>query len=228
MIFCGRCGKSLQSDRNHLGTPMYRERHSVPCETNNRATVARPLDEQIGKIIGGVELDPEWRCRMAQLATAKRGGPDLATLQDQRRRLGRAYADGAFSEAEYEARAASIDSRIRQATTVVAPALEQAVALFEDVPGLWEDATLEERRRLLRPLVERVYVDITTKRVGAIVPAPGFRLLLENAAKKASRFASPLLIPWEEAERLDVWTWWRRGRIELPVQKKNVLSLLQA
>jgi hypothetical protein len=187
---------------------MYRERHSVPCETNNRATVARPLDEQIGKIIGGVELDPEWRCRMAQLATAKRGG--------------------AFSEAEYEARAASIDSRIRQATTVVAPALEQAVALFEDVPGLWEDATLEERRRLLRPLVERVYVDITTKRVGAIVPAPGFRLLLENAAKKASRFASPLLIPWEEAERLDVWTWWRRGRIELPVQKKNVLSLLQA
>ena len=95
---------------------------------------------------------------MSQLATAKRAGPDLATPQEQRRRLERAYADGAFSEAGYEARAALIDSRIRQATTVVAPALEQAVALFEDIPDPWEEATPEERRRLLSPLVERVYV----------------------------------------------------------------------
>jgi hypothetical protein len=68
---------------------------------------------------------------------------------------------------------------------------DAVIGLASRVPSLWEEATPEERRRLLIPLVERVYVDISTKRVGAIVPASGFRLLLENAAKTASCFASP-------------------------------------
>jgi len=32
----------------------------------------------------------------------------------------------------------------------------------------------------------------------------------------------------EQLEQLGVWSWWRRGRIELPVQKKYVQDLLQA
>jgi site-specific DNA recombinase len=36
-IACIRCGRPLHSDRSHRGEPMYRERHSLDCDTNNHA-----------------------------------------------------------------------------------------------------------------------------------------------------------------------------------------------
>lgn len=37
-----------------------------------------------------------------------------------------------------------------------------------------------------------------------------------------------MLVRVETAGWREVWTWWRRGRIELPVQAEDALSLLQA
>jgi hypothetical protein len=52
-----------------------------------------------------------------------------------------------------------------------------------------------------------------------------FCLLAVKVAAEPNRNASPITVfAFGEA----LFSWWRRGRIELPVQKKNVLSLLQA
>ncbi len=80
-----------------------------------------------------------------------------------------------------------------------------------------EEATPEERRKLISPLVERVYVDMESSRIGAIAPVAGFRRLLEGAMVKAESSAA-MLLSEDDADRLKVWSWWRRGRVELPVQ----------
>jgi len=218
MLSCGNCGKGIQSDRHRLGGPMYRERHSVECVTNNKSIMAHSLDEQVGAVLQAMDLHPVWKTRMTQLVVAEREGLDPKKLEEKRRRLSRAYADGAFTDAEYETKLDEITRLLSLSQTTELPTIEDAAKLFEDIPQLWKEATPEERRKLISPLIERVYVDMDSRLVGAITPVPAFRTLLNNAMAK-SESAAMMLLSQDETERLKVWSWWRRGRVELPVQK---------
>jgi len=218
-IFCGNCGSSIQADRHRYGAPMYRERHSTECETNNKSIMAKVVDEQIGSILQAVQLKANWRGRMAKLAASDIEGPNPQELMQKRRRLSRAYADGAFTDAEYQQRLIEIDSDMRNITSTEMPSIEEAAALFEDIPTLWSEATQEERRKLLSPLVERVYVDIDSRLVGAVTPMPAFANLMENAMSRAESSAV-LLLSEDETRRAKVWSWWRRGRVELHLTRK--------
>ena len=225
IICCGNCGKGIQSDRHRFGGPMYRERHSRECDTNGRSIMAKTVDQQIEDILTAMELMPEWRSRMSQLAVEDSKGPDPRELQDKRRRLSVAFANGGFTYPQYYARLAEIDASLRLTESVGLPTLEEAAQLFEDIPQLWREATPEERRKLISPLIERVYVDMDCSMIGAIVPASAFRRLLEGAMARAESPAATLLSE-DESERLKVWSWWRRGRAELPVQlKANAVRL---
>ena len=154
-IWCGNCGKGIQSDRHRFGGPMYRERHSHQCYTNGRSIMAKTVDQQIEDILTAMELMPKWRDRMSQLAVADSNGPGPRELQEKKRRLSRAYANGGFSDTEYDARLAEIDASLRLTESVGLPTLEEAAQLFEDIPQLWREATPEERRKLISPLIER-------------------------------------------------------------------------
>ena len=216
MIRCGTCGKGIQSDRHRYGGAMYRERHSRECATNGCSIAARSVDNQVEAIMTSVELLPEWRDRMARLAVADSKGPDPKELRERRRGLSIAYSNGAFTDAEYQAKLGKIDASLRLTEDVELPTIEEAVRLFENIQQLWEKATPDERRRLISPLIERVYVDMECSMIGAIVPASGFRRVIEGAMVRAE--SSPAMLLSEgDTERLKVWSWWRRGRDELPV-----------
>jgi site-specific DNA recombinase len=214
MIACGQCGRGIQSDRHRYGGAMYRERHSHECVTNGRSIMAGRVDDQVKEILTSVELLPEWRKEMARLAVVNKEGPDSKELQEKRRRVSRAYAEGAFSDAEFQAKLDEIDAQLRLTNPIELPTLEEAAQLFESIPQLWEEATPEERRKLLSPLVERVYVDIECSMIGAIRPVLAFRQLLEGAMARAESSAA-MLLSEDDAERLEVWSWWRRGRVHL-------------
>ena len=215
--FCLRCGHGLQSDRHRGRTPMYRERHAGGCDTNNTASISAPIDDQIGAIIESIHLPADWQQRMTAVAAGERPRVDVAKLQDKRRRLARAFADGGFSESEYTTRLAEIDRTIADATPTTPVAVEDVAALFADVKQLWAEATPAERRTLIEPLIERAYIDLQEKMIGAITPVPAFATLLEHAIEQSCR-SSVVLIGPDELERQQCWSWWRRGRIELPVQ----------
>jgi hypothetical protein len=184
---------------------MYRERHSHQRTTNGRSIIARKVDEQLQDIITSVQLRPEWGEEMASLTVITHEGPVPRELQEKRRRISRAYAEGAFSDAQYEARLAEIDAQLRLTIPTDLPTLEEAASLFENIPQLWKEATAEERRKLLSPLVERVYVDMGCSMIGAIVPVPSFRRLLEGAMTRAESSAA-MLLSEEDAQRLEVWS----------------------
>ena len=46
--------------------------------------------------------------------------------------------------------------------------------------------------------------------IGAITPVPALRQLLEGAMSRAESSAA-MLLSEDDAERLEVWSWWRRG-----------------
>ena len=81
-------------------------------------------------------------------------------------------------------------------------------------------------------LLDAVYVDpVEEKSVVAIQPKPAFRPLFEIAT---TREGSDVVLINEspqtagEPGETDPCSWWRRGRVELPVQKAPWSDLLQA
>jgi hypothetical protein len=140
------------------------------------------VDGQVGDIFGAFALPEDWKDRIARLASAPCSGTCLKALLERRKRLYRAYSQGeAYSEEAFNRKLADLDAQIRAAQPVSQPGLEDAVALLSDLPGLWQEATSQERQRLMAPLIERAYIDVEPRRIAAIVPTPAFGPLLENA-----------------------------------------------
>lgn len=139
--------------------------------------MAEVIDKQVATIIHCLDLHPDWKQKMAELAVVSYNGPNPEELREKRRRIVRAYGDGGYTDQEYKIRLAEIDRQIEQTSVVTPPAVEDAAKLFEDIPMLWNEATTEERRTLVRSLVDLVYVDLETKQVTAIKPTQAFREL---------------------------------------------------
>jgi hypothetical protein len=83
----------------------------------------------------------------------------------------------AFSDEEYKRGQADINRQLQQASNSNLPVLDEAMELFSDITVLWNEATADERKRLVSTLMEMAYVDLITKKVTAIKPTPAFKAL---------------------------------------------------
>lgn len=61
--------------------------------------------------LGAIEFPKDWRDRVAEFASRRYEGPSLRSLNERRRRLARAYADGAYSDAEYRDLRTAVDEQ---------------------------------------------------------------------------------------------------------------------
>jgi len=216
-----RCGNPIQSDRSRKGKPMYRERHARECSTSGRSIVASAIDEQIGFVFGSLQIQQDWREKIARLAAASDGKVvDAGKLLAKRKRVVRAYLDENIDENEYRRRLSELDAQLQAAQPADLPSVEEASALLADLPALWAEATGEERQRLISSMIERVYVDIEFHCIAAITPTPAFRSLLKAAVDQDAQSTCILVEGTKEVDWAEWWTWWRRGRVELPVQRR--------
>ena len=122
-------------------------------------------------------LPDDWREAIA-LESVQTEGPSVSDLENDRRRLARAYGDGGYTLEEYEQKLEQINTKLRLAQVSTPIELDEVATLLENLPELWSAANSEERRRLLRTLVKDVYVDIASKRVVGIAPVAPFRTLI--------------------------------------------------
>ena len=119
----------------------------------------------------------------------------------------------------------SFDGQQRGAAAVAAG------KLLEDLPALWKNADLGERRRILLTMLDAVYVDtVEEKTIVAIRPKPAFRPLLEIATTRKE--SGIVLVNDKDLEEANqpppggheadgsACSWWRRGRCELHLLKK--------
>jgi len=96
-------------------------------------------------------------------------------------------------------------------------AAEDAGKLLQDLPRLWEQATLEGRRSLLQAMLEAVYVDHKEDNAEvAIQPKPAFRAVFQVATTREGSGVTLIKEPPDSTQKApSPCSWWRRGRVEL-------------
>ena len=199
IVRSGSCGKRIHVERNRSGNPLYRERHSSECKTNRRSCMAGNIDAQIGDLFHYVALPQDWKQNIAR-QSVKTEGPSVSELEAARLRLGRSYRDKTVTEEGYDRELEELDAQLRMAQLSTTIELDEVAELLGNLPTLWSEATMDERRRLLRTLVETVYVDIGSQKIVGIAPVPVFRTLIESGIGRIAGCPAVLIDPDEVGE----------------------------
>ena len=246
LVRCAYCQFPMWSQTLKSGSRLYREHQGSrglgPCITGGSSISCEDADEQVGRIIQALVLPDAWMDRVhAKLQLQDevvQTQKDRQAAADRLQRLGKAYVDRLYSHDDYQREKRILEDRI---ASLVSPDQESAIRagkLLEDLPCLWGKATMGEQRTLLMTMLDAVYVDTREeKRVVAIKPKAAFRSLFEIATmEEGSRIVlvtslqadhDEACCPKEMTRPPDAMSegpgapclWWRRGRVELPVQR---------
>jgi len=130
--------------------------------------------------------------------------------------MAKAYVDNLFPDEEYHRQKRLLEMELESLVVPQANAAEEAGRLIQDLPRLWSEANLAERRKLLLTMMDAVYVDAKEeKRIVAIKPKPPFRPVFQVATTKEGSGIILLNEPPEDAPEARACFWWRRGRVGL-------------
>jgi len=78
-------------------------------------------------------------------------------------------------------------------------------------------------------MLDAAYVDAKEdKCIVAVKPKPAFRPIFQVATTRAGSGVDIINEPPEITPEARMCFWWRRGRVELPVQEKSTQDMLQA
>ena len=134
--------------------------------------------------------------------------------------------DGLYDDEGYRREKRSLEDKLANLVMPGVDAAMEAGNLLENLPVLWQEADLTERRKLLMAMLDAVYVDtVEEKSVVAIRPKPAFRPIFEVATtREGSGIALINQTPQtqDEPEASESYSWWRRGRLRS--QRLQVLS----
>jgi len=99
--------------------------------------------------------------------------------------MAKAYIDGVFPDEEYHRQKKLLELELESLVIPQANAAEEAGKLIMDLPRLWENATIAERRKLLLTMLDAVYMDAKeTKSIIAVKPKPPFKPVFQVAASR--------------------------------------------
>lgn len=84
--------------------------------------------------------------------------------------------------------------------------------LIENLPELWEEANMEERRMLLLAMLDSVYFDTKeSKSLVAIQPKAGFLTIFQVATTRNGHEVRLIKGPQDHGSEAGPCFWWRRG-----------------
>ena len=234
LIRCAHCMMPMWAQTYVNGHRYYREQYGARsagyCVGRSGSMPCHVPDDQIGRIVGAIVLPETWMNRvLAQVHLAdevKRVAQERKGTEQRLKRLGQVYMDNLVYHEEYLRQRRMLEDRIATLVVPRVDATREAGKLLEDLPTLWEEADLTERRKLLLSILDAVYVDtVEEKSVVAIRPKPAIMPLFEVAITREG--SEVILVNEKELppatdgslEAINSWLWWRRGRVELPVQR---------
>ena len=240
VIRCAYCLMPMWAQTYNSGSRYYREHrgsrgHTV-CPASGGSIPCDLADAQIGKIIEAIELGPRWEEEVLSIVSTRDEAESIREkrqkVQERLRRLGKAYVDGVYDDDEYKRQKRACEMELESLVLPEADAAAEAGRLISRLPNLWSGANFEERRKLLLTMLDAVYVDAKEeRRIVAIKPKAPFKPVFQVSMMKEG---SGIVLVHEAAEETDkanqpppdgheadsnLCSWWRRGRVELPVQK---------
>ncbi len=204
LVRCAACGSKLWSQ--HLsGRDYYREesgQRGIPCSNTKTVVRGEVLEAQVEEIITSLRLPRSWREQviecLQQADEHRRHRGERKRLENRLRRLQELYLDG-YPEADYKREKEAIRAAL---SAMGEPAEEEVLVLGDHVEGLleaWGHATKEEKRDLLKMMLEAVYVDVPGKKLVALQVKPAFKPLFrawldnEEPQQVSLRFGSNIV-----------------------------------
>ena len=231
IIRCAYCLMPMWAQTYHSGGRYYREhrnsRSHGPCPAVSGSVPCEVADGQVSKLVTAIELGPHWLEEVMAIVALKDQVEDvnrqrkLAT--EKLHRLAQAFVDGHYPEDRYRREKRRLELELESLVVPEVSAAEEAGRLLSDLPALWRDADLEERRTILLGMLDAVYVETKELRqVVAIQPKPAFGPVFQVATAREGSgvvlIKEPPQVNFEPGET-DPCSWWRRGRVELPVHE---------
>ena len=180
---CDICRRKLRvqaTKSNRYYRELSRSRGFFDCPAAQTGTVAAPLEDQVGQLFRRLHLPEDWQQQLEKLIDRQ---DEVNTLNNRRqrllaehRRLRELYIRGHFGDdiTAYEQEASRVQRELDALPTTDLPAIEQAAETLESLAEVWDVATLEEQRDLVRLALREVRVDVGQGRVTELLPYPPF------------------------------------------------------
>jgi len=184
IVTCDICGRSLRAQGTRAGA-YYREasrlRGFTDCPAAGRGARMDLVDAQIDVLFRHLELPADWQHELRQTLEGEEENQVLENRQGrlvaERRRLKRMRIRGDFDEDEdlYERELARVQRELAEMPAATDyGTLEDAATLLTNFSAMWDEATLTERRDLLRTALREVQVDVEQNLVTLLKPYPVF------------------------------------------------------
>ncbi len=240
IVRCAHCLMPMSAHPYPSGGRSYPEhrgsRGNAICPASGGSIRCDVADEQIGSLVEAIELGPKWEEEVLSIISVKDEAESIAERRrkahERLRRLGRAYVDGVYDDEEYRRQKRKLEMELESLIAPEADATSEAGRLIEQLPDLWSGANEGERRKLLLSMLGAIYVDARDeKRIVAIKPKAPFKPVFQVATTRDGSGVALVHDPEAEPQTADQpppggqeadgisCSWWRRGRVELPVQK---------
>jgi site-specific DNA recombinase len=195
LIHCWHCGAPLWCQTLNSGNRYYREqarsRSHTNCLADGSSIRCELPDTQVEELVGSLTLPDSWLVLVLgqiHLADeAERVGRERDKILIKLGRLKEQYLELDIESGPYRLRKRLFEGELNALVVPEADASAEAGKLLEDLPRLWREADLSEKRKLLMSLLDAVYVD-TIKKTGVvkIQPKAAFRPLFDIALGDAA------------------------------------------
>jgi DNA invertase Pin-like site-specific DNA recombinase len=187
ILRCAGCGRKLRA-QNSSDYRYYREMshtRKLPCPLNgNRGVRAEVFEEQLGRVFSAFQLPEDWQQDIQDQVTSKSDRQMIIEQRDRiERKLARVaelYRDLVIDNEQYQRERDQLQSELKTLVIPEEEEMAEAGIYLEDISELWDEATLEEQRDIVRLVLNEVYCDMQEARLTTLVPKPIFRLFFDQ------------------------------------------------
>jgi hypothetical protein len=175
LAVCAHCGRRLRIQTPKNFPTYYREdshlRGYYDCPYSGQSIHADKLDEQVAALIQSLKLTATWEADVRKLLHDEQSGPDPeAERKEIRTMLGLMrdnYERGLYEGEEYQywQKVNSLKEKLELLNRIPEVAIERAARTLLNLHDSWEWATREERKMLVRTMIQEAGCDVGTKRI---------------------------------------------------------------
>jgi len=187
---CSLCDRSLRAQKTKTGRyyrEMSRTRGFTDCPNAQKGVHAGLMEAQIEAIVRHLSLPEDWQEEIETILSRESEVEALnnrrARLKAKKRRLGELYADGFFDDApeNFKEQLAQVQRELDIIPSTDLEAILEAADTLTYIGQVWEEATMEEKRDIIRLLFSRVEIDVQQNRIAALRPYAVFLPLFRQS-----------------------------------------------
>jgi hypothetical protein len=187
LAVCAHCGRRLRIQTPKNFPTYYREdshlRGYYDCLFSGQSIHADKLDEQVAALIQSLKLTATWEEDVRKLLHEEQDRPDPETERKEIRTMLRLMRDnyerGMYEGEEYQywQKVNSLKEKLELLNRIPEVAIERAARTLLNLHDSWEWATREERKMLVRTMIQEAGCDVGTKRIVWVKVNPDYEIL---------------------------------------------------